>query len=360
MGGIQTYLWELWRRLPAGEATVLTTPHAGAPAFDAAQPFRVVRTRAPVLLPTPGLTRRIRALATEVGAGLVVLDPALPLGLLGPHLGRPYAVVVHGAEVSVPARLPGLGALLRRVLAGASHVIAAGEWVREECERLLGRRLDATVVPPGVDPDRFHPPAPAGRARARAAAGVEPVAQLVVSLSRLVPRKGMDVLVAAASLLARDHPDLVVVIAGTGRDRDRLARLVRHTGAPVRLVGAVSEDDKISLLGAADVFALPCRRRWLGLEQEGFGIVFLEAAACGVPQVAGASGGAAEAVSQGRTGVVVRRPDDPVAVASALGALLDDPGARRSMGTAARARVEAEFGYDHLAARLGAALRERA
>jgi phosphatidylinositol alpha-1,6-mannosyltransferase len=99
-----------------------------------------------------------------------------------------------------------------------------------------------------------------------------------------------------------------------------------------------------------------CRSRWGGLEQEGFGIVFVEAAACGVPQVAGDSGGAAEAVAHGETGLVVRHPEDPDAVAVALATLLDDGDLRRSLGTAARARAVAEFTYDRLAARLGSAL----
>src|SRR5215472_11512914 len=123
IGGIQSYLWELWRRLPPEEATVLTTPHAGAATFDAAAPIRIERAREPVLLPTPGLVRRIRRLADEAGATLILLDPVLPLGLVGPALGRPYGVVVHGAELTVPARLPVSSALISRVVKGADLVI---------------------------------------------------------------------------------------------------------------------------------------------------------------------------------------------------------------------------------------------
>ena len=99
-----------------------------------------------------------------------------------------------------------------------------------------------------------------------------------------------------------------------------------------------------------------CRNRWLGLEQEGFGIVFLEAAAAGVPQVAGASGGAGEAVADGETGLVVRRPTDVGTAARAIGRLLGDGGLRRQMGTASRRRAEASFDYDKLAPRLAASL----
>jgi phosphatidyl-myo-inositol dimannoside synthase len=351
-GGIQSYLWELWRRLDPAEVTVLTTPHEGAATWDATQPFRVERTRERLLLPTPSLARRIDALAAEVGAGRIVLDPALPIGLLGPRLARPYALVLHGAEVTVPGRLPGGRRLLGRVLRGATEIIAAGGYPAAEAEQAAGRRLPVTVVPPGVDTTRFRPLDADGRAKARARLGLPPDAMIVVSVSRLVPRKGMDVLIRAAGRLAATHPALVVAIGGAGRDRARLDRLARTVGAPVQMLGRVSEADLPDLYGCADVFAMLCRNRWVGLEQEGFGIVFLEAAACGVAAVAGDSGGAAEAVADGVTGVVVDRPVDVGAAAEALRGLLDVDDRRAAMGTAARERAMTEFGYDVLARRL--------
>jgi phosphatidylinositol alpha-1,6-mannosyltransferase len=356
LGGIQSYLWELWRRLDPASFTVLTTPYDGARDWDAEQAFRVVRTRERVLVPTASLARRIDALAAETGASLVVLDPALPLGLLGPRLSRPYGLVLHGAEITVPGRIPGARALLGRVLRGASEVIAAGGYPAAEGERAAGRPLPVTIVPPGVDPVRFVPLDAEQRTKARAQFDLPPEARIVVSLSRLVPRKGMDVLIEAAAQLAPDRPDLVVAIGGSGRDRPRLERLIERTGAPVRLLGRVPDLDLPALYGCADVYAMVCRNRWAGLEQEGFGIVFLEAAACGVPQVAGASGGAHEAVVDGATGVVVRRPRDAAAVAGALAGLLDDPGRRRAMGAASRSRAAAEFGYDVLAGKLAEVL----
>jgi phosphatidylinositol alpha-1,6-mannosyltransferase len=352
VGGIQSYLWELWRRLDPATFTVLTTPYAGAAEWDAEQPFRVVRAPEKMLLPTPSLARRIDALADEVGAGLVVLDPALPVGLLGPRLHKPYGLVLHGAEVTVPGRLPVTRQLLGRALRQAREVIAAGGYPAAEAERAAGRELPITIVPPGVDPERFRPLDDEQKAKARARLGLPESGRLVVSLSRLVPRKGMDVLIKAAVMLRESRPDLVVAIGGNGRDRARLDRLVEQTGAPVRMLGRVPDADLPDLYGCADVYAMLCRNRWAGLEQEGFGIVFLEAAACAVPQVAGDSGGAAEAVVDGRTGVVVRRPAEPFAVAHALAGLLDDPDRRAAMGTAARDRAVAEVGYDVLAARL--------
>ncbi len=358
VGGIQSYLWELWRRLPPGDVSVLTSPYRDAEAFDARQPFRIERTREPVLLPNPLLIGRIRRLAAEVDAAAVVLDPALPLGLLGPSLGLPYAVVLHGAEVTVPGRLPGTRRALARVLRHASMAIAAGSYPEAEARRALRSAVMPPVVsvPPGVDTQRFRPLAAIDRAATRARFGLPRRGQLVVSVSRLVPRKGMDTLIDAAAALRSGHPDLTVAIAGAGRDRARLERRVARREAPVRLLGRVAEVDLPDLYACADVFSLCCRTRWGGLEQEGFGIVFLEAAASGIPSVAGDSGGAAEAVVDGRTGIVVGHPDEPDAVAAALADLLDHPERASQQGQAARLRAETEFGYDLLAARLGRAI----
>jgi phosphatidylinositol alpha-1,6-mannosyltransferase len=356
VGGIQSYLWELWRRLPADSFAVYTTPYRGADAFDAEQPFTVFRSREPWLGPYPWLACRVDRIADEFGADLVMLDPALPLGHIGPRLRHPYGVVLHGAEVTIPGRLPGSAALLARVLRGAQLVVAAGGYPAAEGGRAAGRPLPTVVVPPGVDIERFVPLDADARAAARVQLGLPASGPLVVSISRLVPRKGMDTLVRAAARLRHDFPDLTVAIAGAGRERARLERLTADTGAPVRLLGRVPERDLPALYACADVFAMLCRTRWLGLEQEGFGIVFVEAAAAGVPQVAGASGGAAEAVADGETGLVVSAPKDPAAVAQAIGALLADPTRRAAMAVAARRRAEVEFAYDVLAARLESAL----
>ena len=356
IGGIQSLLWEWWRRLPAESFAVLTSPYEGADAFDAAQPFEVVRTREPVLLPHPWMVRRIDEMASRIGADLIVLDPAVPLGLVGPSLQRPYDVVLHGAEVTVPGRLPVSKQLLGRVLRGARHVVAAGGYPAAEAEHAAGRRLPITVVPPGVDTERFRPLDPDERAAARRRFGLADDAEVIVAVSRLVPRKGFDTAIRAVAAMRRSRPSLVLVIAGGGRDEQRLRRLAADLDAPVRFVGRVSNDDLPLLYGCADVSTMLCRNRWGGLEQEGFGIVFVEAAACGVPQVAGDSGGAAEAVADGVSGIVVRQPGDvDEAVAASLG-LLDDPDRRAQMGRAARERAVAEFAYDVLARRLGESL----
>jgi phosphatidylinositol alpha-1,6-mannosyltransferase len=149
-----------------------------------------------------------------------------------------------------------------------------------------------------------------------------------------------------------------VLIGGQGRDEGRLRRRIARTGAPVEMLGRFDEQDKADLYGMADVFAMLCRDRWAGLEQEGFGIVFLEAAACGVPQVAGASGGSAEAVADGVTGTVVGDPTDVETVARAIDRYLGDPDLRRRAGEAARRRAVEDLSYDRLARTLADALSE--
>jgi phosphatidylinositol alpha-1,6-mannosyltransferase len=363
-GGIQSYLWELWRRFPTDSAVVLTArgPDRGAAAakFDQKEQYRIVRTDDAVLLPTPALRRRINELVKETAAVLVIIDPVLPLGALG--LGRgldvPYGLVVHGAETTMPGRFPGSRHLMGRVLAGAKLVIAAGPYPARQAQNAVkDHSLDTVVIPPGVDTAKFRPLVGEERDEARARFGLPEEARLVVSLSRLVPRKGMDVLIETSAELAKERDDLVVAIGGSGRDRKRLEGLIQSFDAPVRLVGRVADEDLPAFYGCADVFAMLCRNRIGGLE-EGFGIVFIEAASTGVAQVAGLSGGVPDAVVDGVTGLVVDRPADSREAAGVLGKLLDDPALRSRLGEAARERAVAEFDLDNLAARLSHAIEQ--
>lgn len=358
LGGIQSYLGELWRRLDPDSTVVLTaSSHPDAAAFDAEQctrGMRIERVAARTLyLPGPRARAAVDRVIRAVRPDLVLLDPFVPLGLLGSRVGVPYGVVLHGAEVAIPARLPVLRSVSSRVLTRATVVVSAGGYPEDEARRVVGGAMPPVVqVPPGVDVDRYVPLDESRRVAVRQRFGLPADGPLVTSVSRLVPRKGIDVLIQAAASMSTTHPTLTVCVAGDGRDRHRLVRLARRSRARVHFLGRVDDAAKVDLLGASDLFCQPCRTRWAGLEQEGFGIVFLEAAACGVAQVAGRSGGSAEAVVDGETGLVVDRPDDPRAVAAAVASLLGDDARRRAMGDAARGRAVAAFGYDLLAARL--------
>jgi phosphatidyl-myo-inositol dimannoside synthase len=259
-------------------------------------------------------------------------------------------VIAHGAEITLPGRLPGSHALGKRVLRGAAGVVAAGEYAAEACVRTAGRALPRIVIPPGVDPLRFRPIDASARAEVRRKYRIDPDRPLIVGLSRLVPRKGFDVLIRA---LAGLDDSVQLAIGGTGRDERRLMDLaVSHQVHPrVRFLGRVPEAELAPLYAAADVFSMPCRDRWAGLEAEGFGIVFVEASACGVPSVAGRSGGSHEAVVDGETGFVVE-PRDVDAVRDALARLLGDDALRARMGAAARDRALRDLAYDVLVAKL--------
>ena len=356
IGGIQNYLWELWRRLPEGAASVYTTPHSGTAAFDVVQPFPIERSPEPWLIPYPWLAARVRKMVRATETELVLFDPAIPVGAIGPSLGLPYGVVLHGAEVTIPGRVQPAKQILAKTLRSASLVVSAGQYALDEAERCAGRRLPSVVVPPGVDAQRFAPATPERRRETRQRHGVADNEVLVATVSRLVPRKGMETLILAAAELTRrlatNGPEFHVVIGGSGRQASDLSQLVERTGAPVQLPGRLSDQEVVDLYGAADLMAMLCNERWFGLEQEGFGIAFLEAAAAGLAQVAGRSGGAHEAVVHDVTGIIVDSPTDVTAAADALERLIREPETRSKMGIAARQRAVEQFGYDALALRL--------
>ena len=363
VGGIQSYLWELWRRLDPASFVVLTaSSHPDAPAFDSAQAalgVRIVRVPESILyFPTPAGLAHVRRCVQEHDIDLVLFDPALPLGLARSSCRR--ALRGHPPRSRGHRARPGARTTRPRWPAccgGPSVVISAGSYPAAEARRAAGEIAAPIVeIPPGVETSAIVTLRAPQRRAARARLGLPPTGPLVVSVSRLVPRKGMDVLIAAAGRLAPSYPDLVVAIGGEGRQLERLRRQAASSPIPVTLLGRVSDEDRAALLGSADIFVMACRNRWLGLEQEGFGIVFLEAAAAGVAQIAGDSGGAAEAVVHGVTGLVVGHPEDPGRVAEALRTLLAEPKLRKRMGTAARARAREFYDLDVLASRLASTL----
>lgn len=360
LGGIQIYLWELWRRLPPDRVSVYTRDYTGSQSFDTGESYRIIReTRFP-LLPTPAVRRRAEEIIAEMKPDMVLLDPALPLGLIGRKLSVPYGLVLHGAEATIPTQLPLLRSTMNRVVKDAELVISASQWATDTVSPAADSRAALSTpfyyIPPGVDIDRFRPHSITEKISARRRFGLGENALVLLSVSRLVPRKGMDNLIKTGASLQSDHPNLELVIAGGGRDLSRLQAIARRSGANVKFLGRVPDEDLPSLYGSADIFAMLCRERWGGLEQEGFGVVFLEAAASGIPQIAGDSGGAAEAVEHGKTGFVVPAHRANKYMIDAVRRLVENSELRRQMGENARRRAEREFSYDLLATQLGAVL----
>jgi phosphatidylinositol alpha-1,6-mannosyltransferase len=358
-GGIQVYLHELWSRLEPGRAVVLTaSSHADAETFDATSGVVTERVATSTLyLPTRANLRAIESAIDRHEPDLVLLDPAWPLGLLGPHLSRPYGVILHGAEVAVPGRLPFAASSLRYVLRHASVAICAGGYPEREARRNAADDMPPVLpIPPGVDTSRFAPLGEAQRVVVRRSMDLAEEGLLVSSYSRLVPRKGMDTLIRASAQLRGDFPSLAVAIGGAGRDLSRLDKLAASTQAPVTFLGRVPDEQLAPWLAASDLMVMDCRSRWLGLEQEGFGIVFLEAAASGVAQIAGRSGGSHEAVLDGVTGIVLDDSRSVKSLANAMGELLGDVVRRRRYAHASRSLALQSFEWGALATRLGNAL----
>lgn len=355
MGGIQTYVEALLDRQPADSVVVYASRHPGWEAYDAAAPYPVVRDPARMLLPTAAVGRRVAQLARDEGCRTVWFGAAAPLALLTPRLraaGVGHVVAsTHGHETGWAA-LPGSRQLLRRI---STHVDVL-TYITDFTRRGLSPALDPSTrlahLPPGVDTDLFHPGVDGTAVRAELGLGAAPT---VVCVSRLVRRKGQDALIRAWPLVRRTVPDAVLLLVGGGPDQARLTELAARTGVAdaVRFAGAVPWRRLPAYYRAGHVFAMPCRTRRAGLDVEGLGMVYLEASACGLPVLAGNSGGAPEAVRDGQTGLVVHDPRSPHAIADRLVVLLTDTDRAAAMGRAGREWVVEQWRWDLLAARLG-------
>jgi len=349
-GGIQAFVAALAGRQPDGEVVVYAPAWKGAAAYDAAQPFPVVRHPTSLILPVPDVLRRTRAVAAADGCDRVWFGAAAPLGLLARPLGLVRAVAsTHGHEVGW-ALLPGARQLLRRIGRDVDVVTYLGAYTRARLQPALGPAATLARLPSGVDTAAFRPGAGGEEVRRRHGLTGRPV---VVCVSRLVPRKGQDVLIRALPAVQARVPGAALLLVGGGPDAPRLRRLAAETGIAddVVLTGSVPWQELPAHYDAGDVFAMPCRTRRGGLDVEGLGIVFLEASASGLPVVAGRSGGSPDAVLDGRTGTVV--DGTRVAeVARAVADLLTDPDRAARLGRAGREWVEREWRWDVLAARL--------
>jgi len=349
-GGIQTFVAALLATRPPESLVVLASDHPGSAAHDAALPYEVVRASTGMLLPTPRAARTAAALAREHGCRTAFFGAAAPLGLLAPGLRRAgverLVGATHGHETGWVA-LPGSRQVMQRIAGGLDALTYISEYTRGRLAPALGDRTELVQLSPGVDVDRFTPHADGTAVRERYGLGDAPV---VVCVSRLVLRKGQDTLVDGWSQVLARHPRARLLLVGGGPLERSLRRQVADRGlaGSVVLTGGVPAEELPAHYAAGDVFAMPCRTRRGGLDVEGLGMVFLEAAACGRPVVAGTSGGAPETVTDGVTGHVVD-PRSPAAVATVLADLLDDPERARAMGAAGRAWVEQRWSWTTIA-----------
>jgi phosphatidylinositol alpha-1,6-mannosyltransferase len=363
-GGIQSFVHALATRLAPGQIVVYAPAWHGAGEFDARQPFPVVRHPTSLMLPVPSVARRARAILAEHGCDTVLFGAAAPLGLLAPALRRAGArrivALTHGHE-SGWAALPGARALLRRIGDHADVLTYLGEYFRIRLARALHPAAAARLVrlAPGVDNELFRPGA--GGAAIRKRLGIAPTAPVVLCVSRIVPRKGQDMLIRAWRRVLAGLSDgmlgsaarPVLVLVGDGPYAGKLRRLARRqrVSDSVIFAGPVAWEDLPAYYDAGTIFAMPCRTRRGGLDVEGLGIVYLEASATGLPVIGGDSGGAPDAILPGETGYVVGGRD-AAALAERLIQLLSDPQAAATMGEKGVGWVDREWRWDIVASRL--------
>ena len=293
-GGIQFFVHALAMRLPPENVIVYAPAWEGAAQFDAKLPFRVVRHPTSLMLPVPSVARRAERIVEAEGCDTVLFGAAAPLGMLAPRLRKAgvkrLIALTHGHEAGWAA-LPAARAILRRIGDSVDTVTYLGEYTRVRLARALSPAAAARMIrlTPGVDTGQFYPGAGGQAVRERLGLGSRPV---VVCVSRMVPRKGQDTLIHAWPLVLATTPDATLLLVGDGPYRSRLERTARHLGVDGSVVftGAPSRAELPGYFDAGDVFAMPCRTRRRGLDVEGLGMVFLEAAATGLPVVGGDSG----------------------------------------------------------------------
>ncbi len=352
-GGIQSYLEALVDHL-LGSAesgvdalTVYAPKWKGAEDYDAVAAtsgYDVVRHPTTLMLPEPAVATRMRRLIRERDIDTVWFGAAAPLALMAPLAraagARRIIASTHGHEVGW-SMVPLARTALRRIGDDTDVITYVSSYTRRRFASAFGPRAALEHVPPGVDVERFTPNEVArAELRARYRLGERPV---VVCVSRLVPRKGQDMLIRALPAIRERASGAALVIVGGGPYRTSLHRLAHTVGVSEHVVftGGVPGEELPDHHAMADVFAMPCRTRGAGLDVEGLGIVYLEASATGIPVVAGRSGGAPETVLDGDTGIVVDG-GDVGAIAAAVGDLLADPQRAAAMGAAGR-----QWAVDH-------------
>lgn len=344
-GGIESYLAELLSRLGGRTAVLAPGSRDGVP-IPSGLGYPVAGYNGSMLVPTRRVANEIIEKAAEFGTDKILFGTPWPLLLLAPRLRRAglrYAVIVHGAELILPAAVPGLRGRLARAIAGADAVLPVSAYTEDKTRALVegaGKEMPpSALLRARVDLDRFSPDADAAAASSEYALGDDPV---ILSFGRLVERKGNHRLIEALPKVRAEVPDARLVIAGTGPESRRLRRMAgRLPVGSVVFTGRVPDELAPALYARADVFALAVADRWFGLEIEGLGVVLLEAQACGTPCVTGRSGGTPEAVVPGESGLVVDATDND-ALAEALAKVLTDPN-RRAMGERGREHVRAQF-----------------
>lgn len=341
-GGIETFVIGLIERRPFGQTIVYTSAQSGSEEYDQAWKsdfgVTVIRDRAKILLPTPRVARNLARIIKESNIQVAAFGAAAPLGLLSASMKRAgiqrTLALTHGHEVWWAKVFP-FNRALRRIGTTVDSLTYLGEFTQQVISQSLSKAAGAQMVKiaPGIDVDHFTPQ---DASQLRRELKLENK-RVIVSVGRLVHRKGQDHLIQSLPEILKSVPDAHVLMVGQGPYLSHLKKLVaRHNVAEhVSFIGRIQYAQLPQYICAGDVFAMPSRSRFFGLEVEGLGIVYLEASACGLPVIAGSSGGAPDAVLNGVTGFVVDGQNNQEIAAAAITLLSDIDGAKK-MGAAGR------------------------
>jgi phosphatidylinositol alpha-1,6-mannosyltransferase len=345
-GGIETFVHGLIERLPKGSVIVFTSSQGDTSSYDATwlENFgvQVIRDRSKMLLPTPRVILKVRSVIKNISPDVLVFGAAAPLAIAGKLLPVPRKIALtHGHEVWW-AKVPPFYFLMRLIGNSVDHLTYLGEYTKREISKGLSKKARSNMVQiaPGIDTNKFRP---VDSSALRAELGLADK-EVIVSVGRLVPRKGQDKLIKALPEILKARPEAHLLFVGSGGYRKSLENLIveRNLQKYVSFVGRVNYDELTKYICVGDIFAMPSRSRRAGLEVEGLGIVYLEASACGLPVLAGDSGGAPDAVQQGVTGLVVNGLDIS-AIAEAAIKLLE--GDRQAMSKAGREWAVAKWDW---------------
>ena len=341
-GGIETFIIGLIQRRPFGQTIVYTSFQENSAQFDADwlanYGVRVIRDRSKILLPTPRVALHLRGIIKKEGITTAAFGAAAPLGLLSASMKRAGVVrtvaLTHGHEVWWAKVFP-FDLLLRRIGSTVDVLTYLGEFTRKAISKALSAKAQSAMVKiaPGIDVEHFIP---TDASSLRASLGLADK-KVIVSVGRLVHRKGQDHLIEAMPEILKNVPRAHLLLVGEGPYREYLQNLVHQLKleSSVTFIGRIQYQDLPMYICVGDIFAMPSRSRLMGLEVEGLGIVYLEASSCGLPVLAGDSGGAPDAVIQNETGLVVSGTDNKE-IASAAVALLTNLEASQKMGTVGR------------------------
>ncbi len=352
-GGIETFVIGLLERIKGHEVTVFTSQQGDTSVYDQQWldkfGVRVVRDKSKILLPSWRVTRAAKKIVAVKNIDVVVFGAAAPLALMSPSLRKSgvkkIIALTHGHEVWWAKIFP-FKLAIKRIGKNVDHLTYLGEFTRQAISEALSRKsaTEMVKIAPGIDTAHFIPQPDAMQKRKEL--GLQDK-KIIISVGRLVHRKGQDSLIQAMPAVLKKIPNAHLLLVGEGPYKKHLEKLVMRLSLKqnVTFAGRIMYDRLPSYLSAADLFAMPSRSRFFGLEVEGLGIVYLEASACGIPVVAGNSGGAPDAVLEGVTGLCV----DGTNIEQITGAIVEicrDAERASHMGAAGRNWIVDQWRWD--------------